>query len=94
LSLPAAARRLFPGYDEPSLEAEPARGLLFARLLEDGEGAEVGWLFERFGEAAVARWVAGHGHRQLSQRSRTFWAWLLGCALAAAPEAAEALWPL
>lgn len=91
---PSAATRLFPGYDAGDLESPAGRGLLLARLLEDGTGEEVAWLLARCGEAAVGAWVAGHAHRQLSHRSRVFWAWVLDRELAAPPPAAALLWPL
>ena len=93
--LPAsAATRLFAGYAASDLASPAGRGLLLARLLEDGTGPEVAWLLARDGEAVVGDWVAGHAHRQLSHRSRIFWAWVLDRELAPPSPAAAQLWPL
>ena len=95
VGLPAnAATRLFAGHAPADLESPAGRGLLLARLLEDGTGEEVAWLLARCGETAVGDWVAGHAHRQLSHRSRVFWAWVLDRELAPSSPAAALLWPL
>jgi hypothetical protein len=75
--LPAGTRRLFSGYASPP-EAELPAALLFARLLEDGDPADLAWLFQTFPEADVAAWLERHGARQLSTRSRAFWGVVLG----------------
>lgn len=75
--LPAGTRRLFSGYASPP-EAELPAPLLFARLLEDGDPADLAWLFQNFPEADVAAWLERHGRRQLSRRSRAFWEVVLG----------------
>ena len=94
MSLPAGARRLFAGYDEEDLVPESASSLLLARLLEDGDAADLAWLTATFPEPEIAAWLARHGGRQLSRRSRAFWQVVLGVeAIPARPEA-EALWPL
>jgi hypothetical protein len=94
LSLPAGARRLFPHYDEADLTLERARFPLIARLLEDGDAADLAWLLGAVGEAAVADWFARHGGRQLSRRSRAFWEIVLGQPASPVHPQAESLWPL
>lgn len=94
MSLPAATRRLFPGYDEADLSPERAGSLLMARVLEDGDAADLAWLLATFPAPAIAEWLARHGGRQLSVRSRAFWEIVLGRAAGPAGPAAEALWPL
>jgi hypothetical protein len=94
LSLPAATRRLFSGYDEADLTPGRAASLLIARLLEDGDAADLAWLRENLSEPALAGWLARHGGRQLSRRSRAFWEIVLGRAAGPAHPQAEALWPL
>ena len=91
-SLPAGARRLFPGYDQP---ADLAVGsFVVGRLLEDGDGADLAWLCESVPEADLAAWLARHGGRRLSRRSRAFWEVVLGRPSGPAAEAASRLWPL
>lgn len=95
--LPRQTRRLFDGV-ELDLLAEPRhRGFVIGRLLEDGDGEDLRWLFSRFGEAEVREWLACRGARKLSARSAGFWALLLGVE-PAQPEASSAfanqVWPL
>ena len=94
MSLPAGAQRLFPHYDAADLTFERARSLLIACLLEDGDAADLAWLLGAVGEAAVADWLAGHGGRQLSRRSRAFWEKVLGRPASPVHPQAESLWPL
>jgi hypothetical protein len=86
--------RLFPHYEPEDLEAPSARPFLLARLLEDGDGADLSGLFRAIPEPAAAAWFAAHGGRQLSARSRAFWRLVLGTEPAPAAPAAAALWPL
>jgi hypothetical protein len=90
--LPAGARRLFPHCDGEDLTPERAPALLVARLLEDGDAADLAWLTAVFPEERLAAWLAERGGRQLSQRSRAFWEVVLGNE-ASAPVACD-LWPL
>lgn len=93
MSPPEGTRRLFSHYDEADLTPERGGSLLISRLLEDGDAADLAWLLETFPEPELAGWLAHHGGRLLSARSRAFWANVLGCpAGPAEPEAA--LWPL
>lgn len=94
MSLPAATRRLFPSYDAADLTPERAGSPLTARLLEDGDAADLAWLLTAIPEPAVAEWFARHGGRQLSARSRAFWEIVLGRAPGPAHPEAAALWPL
>jgi hypothetical protein len=94
LSLPRGARRLFSAYDEADLTSERSGSLLIARLLEDGDAADLGWLFRTFSEPAVAEWLARLGGRQLSRRSRAFWEVVLGVEAVPAGPVSDALWPL
>ena len=92
--LPPGARRLFSGYAEEDLTVERGGSLLIARLLEDGDAADLAWLTGSIPEADLADWLARHGGRQLSVRSRAFWQVVLGSAAGPAPPEAKALWPL
>lgn len=95
MSLPEGTRRLFPHYDEAGLE--DGGSMLIARLLEDGDAADLAWLFGRFSETEIADWLAHHGGRLLSSRSRAFWEDVLGISAGSAGPAhpeASALWPL
>ena len=94
MSLPAGARRLFPHYAEEDLDPRRAPSLVISRLLEDGDAADLAWLLETFPEPEIAAWLARHGRRRLSRRSRAFWEAVLGVEAGAANSEAEALWPL
>ena len=94
MSLPAGARRLFPHYAEEDLDPRRAGSLLISRLLEDGDAADLAWLLETYPEPDLAAWLARHGGRRLSRRSRSFWALVLGVEASPPAPEAEALWPL
>ena len=68
--------------------------MLIARLLEDGDAADLAWLFGRFPESEITDWLARHGGRLLSARSRAFWEDVLGRPAGPAHPEAAALWPL
>lgn len=98
LEIPAGALRLFPDYDPDALAAPEARPLLIARLLEDGDSADLAWLAGNVPEPELVAWLGRRGARQLSVRSRAFWELVLGAVAGGAePEAAgtaRELWPL
>jgi hypothetical protein len=89
--LPQAARRLLGAEGATSLRAalgsratpgspDAAPALdpwIVARLLEDGDHADLAWLCGLLGEPAMAAWLERHGARRLSRRSLAFWAVLL-----------------
>lgn len=93
-ALPAGTHRLFAAYAEEDLTPERGRALLIARLLEDGDAADLAWLLSTFPESEIAAWLARHGGRQLSRRSRAFWQVVLGVEASVANPTTEALWPL
>jgi len=90
--LPEGAHRLFPDHDPEDLRGEEGRSLLCARLLEDGDSADLRWLVGQLGEPAIVAWLAAHGGRQLSSRSRAFWARTLRCEAGPANPVAAQLW--
>ena len=92
-SLPATALRLFPGYAEAELDLEGSATLVISRLLEDGDAADLAWLTAAFSEPALGDWLARHGGRLLSRRSRAFWELMLGREAGPATPGAGALWP-
>jgi hypothetical protein len=94
VSLPAGTHRLFAAYADEDLTPERGRTLLIARLLEDGDAADLAWLLGTFPESEIVAWLACHGDRQLSRRSRAFWQVVLGLEASPANSSAEALWPL
>lgn len=94
---PAGTRRLFTAWDiawDEELTPERAPSLLTARILEDGDAADLAWLFATFSEPEVAAWLARRGGRQLSRRSRAFWQVALGVEAAPGLPEADLLWPL
>jgi len=90
----AARARLAPY----ALGADPlatAEALVIGTLLEEGSSAELAWLTDRVGEAALGEWLTRRGGRQLSRRSRAFWELVLGRAAGPpSPPLAAELWPL
>ncbi len=67
---------------------------VIGRLLEDGDGADLRWLFSNVPEEAAAAWLRERGGRQLSARSRVFWEVVLGVPAGQAADVARELWPL
>jgi hypothetical protein len=98
--LPAHVARHFP--DGIDLADAAGRGAAIARLLEDGDRADLAWLAATVGRAEIARWFARHGARRLSRRSRALWAAVFDSestperagAPASPPPLAASLWPL
>lgn len=91
---PLSVARLFSHYPPQAAWAPSAADFLFARLLEDGAGEELAWLFAAHGEPAIAQWLRRRGGRALSRRSRAFWEIVLGARAEAPPAVAHELWPL
>jgi len=90
---PAHALRLFPGHDDGDLD--PASPQVLARLCEDGDARDLAWLTAAVPESHLAAWLARHGRRQLSRRSRAFWEVVLGQPSGEGGEdVRRALWPL
>jgi hypothetical protein len=90
---PARTRRLFPD-GLPDAGTPVGRDALITRLLEDGDRSDLAWLAGRCGREALATWVARHGARRLSRRSRALWRAVFALPAESPPAAAEALWPL
>jgi len=101
-TLPAAALRLFPDHAASDLALADAAPFVVGRLLEDGDRADLAWLFGAVSEADAGDWLARRGGRQLSRRSRAFWQLVIGIpgdrppvpAAGDPSPAAVALWPL
>ena len=89
MEIPAETRRLFPGYD-----STPGLPFLIARLLEDGDEADLRWLTRHVPETELADWLERRGGRQLSVRSRAFWELVLGRRAGAEASIRKDLWPL
>ncbi len=90
--IPSGTDRLFPHHRAEEALASP--NFLIGRLLEDGDGADLRWLFASHGTAAARDWFALRGERQLSSRSRAFWTLILNQQTGLAVATAEELWPL
>ncbi len=91
MSLPAPPQthRLFPDLAAGgSLEPDD---FVIGRLLEDGDRADLHWLTSAAGRERLREWLVERGERQLSRRSRAFWALVLDIAL---PRRDDPLWPL
>lgn len=92
------ARHFPDGVDLGDLREPRGRAFAIATLLEHGDRADLAWLAARVERAELERWLARHGARRLSRRSRAFWSTVLapdasGASIPAHP-IAEALWPL
>jgi hypothetical protein len=80
VELPPAARRLFGDPDAPAsgevppFDAAAPDPHVMARLLEDGDRADLRWLCRQLSAGDLARWIERHGPRRLSRRSLAFWA--------------------
>lgn len=97
--IPAAlAERLFPEVLREDLtlasSSGGSRSLVIARLLEDGDRADLGWLFGALPEEEIAVWLGEHGARKLSRRSAAYWQVVLGVSSGAPAEIRADLWPL
>ena len=95
MEIPSETRRLFPGYANAA-NTDLAEGLpfLIARLLEDGDEADLRWLTRNVPETGLARWLEQRGGRQLSIRSRAFWEAVLGRPAGGEASIRNDLWPL
>lgn len=58
----------------PQLDAADPDPYVMARLLEDGDRADLAWLCRQVPAGALAAWIERHGARRLSRRSLSFWA--------------------
>jgi len=90
---PPDTARLFP-HDGSLPDPATDRPYLLARLLEEGESADLAWLTAVVPEAEIAAWFAASGGRALTHRSRSFWRLVLGVEPESAPAVAAELWPL
>jgi hypothetical protein len=96
-ALSERARRHFPDEPTPALAEAGGRSRALAVLLEHGDRRDLAELFAALPAGAAHDWVARHGARRLSRRSRAFWWALLAGPDAAPPPASAAareLWPL
>lgn len=93
-ALPTAVRRLFPHVDPAAVLAPEHRDFLIERLLEEGDGEDLRWLFSHLGEDAVRRWLVARSAGRLSRRSRAFWGIVFQLDPPPAPAEHDALWPL
>jgi hypothetical protein len=76
------------------LDRPADRRLAIERLLEDGDRADLAWLVGAVAPAEIAAWLARHGARRLSRRSRALWTAALGLPNPPSPPVAAELWPL
>lgn len=90
---PPDTARLFP-HDRSIPDPEHERPYLLARLLEEGESADLRWLTEVVPEGEIAAWFATSGGRALTHRSRAFWRLVLAVEPAPPASVATELWPL
>ena len=86
--------RHFP--EAPDLGDPCARAAVVARLLEDGDRADLAWLATQIPETEYLGWFTRHGAHRLSRRSRAFWSAVFDREPARRDlgVAADAFWPL
>ena len=60
-------------YQIEQLDPDRARDTLIERTLRYGGRAELRWLFQRFGEPAIADWVRRWGRLGLPRAHLIFW---------------------
>ncbi len=94
IELPEDTRRLFESYNDLDPSATSNAGLIFAKLMEEGNSNDLVWLTGLFPESQMAEWLGRHGRRLLSRRSRIFWQQLLDRPEPAHLRAGDDLWPL
>ena len=92
MEIPPETRRLFPGYADTDLSA--GLPFLIARLLEDGDEADLRWLTRNVPETDLAAWLEQRGGRQLSLRSQAFWEAVLDRRAGGEVPVRSSLWPL
>ncbi len=85
--VPEIVAELFPEYASGVLRPRAHRNLILARILSKGGPGRLRWAFARFGEAAVKRFVAERGPRDLDRRSLRFWGLYFGLPQARIPAA-------
>jgi len=91
-ALPESTRRLFHGTNDEDLgDSSP---FVIARLLEDGDSADLAWLCKTVSEPELTVWLKRRGGRQLSVRSRAFWEIVLATEAGEEASVRSALWPL
>ena len=86
--------RHFSDWHDLDPNQENQRMAIIARLLEDGHGEDLLWLSRQCSEDELARFFRDRGARQLSRRSRAFWAVVLGIAKPEESALVKDLWPL
>ena len=96
---PPLAERLFSDVAREDLTLDPSRGegsrsLILARVLEDGDRADLCWLFSALPEGEIAAWFERRGGRKLSRRSAAYWQAVLRVPAGAAAPGRADLWPL
>jgi hypothetical protein len=88
--VPAETARLFPHLAGGVPLERKSRDFLIARLLEEGESADLTWLTSTVPVDELREWVRARGNRQLSRRSLRFWTLVLGVESSAEP--GDELW--
>jgi hypothetical protein len=92
--LPDRTRHLFADYPDPDGLTELYPEFVIGRILEEGDSADLEWLFRRFEESEIVGWLDKYGSRQLSRRSRSFWSLVLEHPIDRPPPINVELWPL
>lgn len=94
MTVPERTARLFAHEDQNALGQAESRGLLIGRLLEEGDGEDLRWLFSQIPTAEAETWFTAQAARKLSRRSRAFWSAVLDSDPGPVDERVAALWPL
>ena len=94
MSEPGTVERHLFALPPDSARRPESRGLVLARVLEEGDRSELAWLAGEVSRQEITDFVRNHGGRKLSSRSRRFWSRALGIQASAPHPLAEELWPL
>ncbi len=89
--IPASARPFFQEYNFSVLDPDQHASLIIERLLAYGNRAEVRWLFDTYGEAALRAWLGRDGRRLLPRRRYALWCVVLGVSPDTSPR--KSVWP-
>ena len=86
IRIPSGMKWMFPEYDFQEMRVDSHQFVIIERVLERGSWEQLRWLFNTYGEKAVAEWVQNHGFRLLSKRSFALWRLALGIREFKAPD--------
>lgn len=73
MTIPSTLAPFFQEYDLTSLDLQSAAPLIFERILQFGDRAELHWLFTRYPRRQIRDWVMQFGRERLPHPHLDFW---------------------